>query len=815
MDWPAFYRTLLSTAKLPAPSSWDFRQSHAYIRDLHVDLADAVAQFRAKVPKPTLLSICADVVTLPENFKLTVASLGLVIAARRIEFGAQSSIVVDMTKSPRASLKLFALEVSKPSYVYKLPIKVIDSSSTSERTPWNDVDTITPKGIIIACFDSDPDPATGRVISDTIIRHDAGMQTMLGEDSMLSLSLGTIFHVATLLLDQPKHSELVASQLAWIGACASQSPGHAGLAVQSAGLLAMAKMGNLGATFVPELSRTVYADTARAHVPRVIQYEQQYVRFEDQQTSAEDRIQAAKLMLGTVDDTVALSQSLVGQAEANLQNAVASLETAKENLKKQQELVEKVGGDFQVSVEWWLEKQKFEASVEIILTVIKAGKAIGALAYGLTTEAAPAVEAAERAVRTYASANPRVPAEKSTDFADSLTSLKKILEMAFKVFELAQKLMKSGTAIDDSISTAAELTAADVINTGSSSNGADEWDIFRMRMDDMLQPAISYEIKDSVDYRQQLRVLAIYGKALTVARGTVVRLGQELLRLRLVAANHEREKNRLKQYVVDLETTRQAKAGLRQMFFQRYLDAKRSLFVALEQYRAAFEYWALKPSSVKPALTDRVSVFENGLNDLEKIALDHQAALASFQPRPQTLNKSFLINDANLLAALKERNETTWTIPLEAPELAGYDRVRITNVRIWLLGAKAAPASELYVVITNSGNYIDRRRVGNAEPIRFNFVSKPLEKVFAYKTEQSSGARVDVTPGMPAWVEMDGDVHDEVKYAYFVPTVFSSWSIRLPRTKNQNLDLSGLSGIRMDVVGSAIPSTRLQGAEAQ
>ena len=330
-------------------------------------------------------------------------------------------------------------------------------------------------------------------------------------------------------------------------------------------------------------------------------------------------------------------------------------------------------------------------------------------------------------------------------------------------------------------------------------------------MDDAVKPAIDRNIDDSVSYRQQLRILAVYGKALTIARATVVQLGQELLRLRLVAYNHEKEKARLTEYIADLEKTRVAKTGLRQMFFQRYLDAKRSLFVALEQYRAAYVYWALAPSSVKPSLTDRVSVFENGLNDLANITLDNQAALTSFRPRPQTLNKSFLINDPTLLAKLKQKNEATWTIPLHEPELVGYDRVRITKVRVWLLGAKPASSRELYIVISNSGNYLDRRRVGNQEPVPFQFITKPLEQVFSYKTEQSSGTRVDVEAGMQAWVEMDGDVHDEVRYAYFVPTVFSQWSIRVPNTKNANLDLSGLKAIRMDVVGSAIPSTQLQG----
>ena len=57
---------------------------------------------------------------------------------------------------------------------------------------------------------------------------------------------------------------IVAAQLAWIAGCAVQSPVQAGLMLQSAALLAMVQSRTPGATFVPELSRTVYADTARA-----------------------------------------------------------------------------------------------------------------------------------------------------------------------------------------------------------------------------------------------------------------------------------------------------------------------------------------------------------------------------------------------------------------------------------------------------------------------------------------------------------------------------------------------------------------------
>src|SRR6059058_2391218 len=125
MDWPAFYRTLLSTARIPAVANWEFRASHGYIRDLHVDLAEAVAQFRAKVSKPTLLTICADVVTIPKGYQLTLESQALVIAARRIEFESNNSwIYVDLRKSPRASLKIFAKEIGKSQSA--LPVYILD-----------------------------------------------------------------------------------------------------------------------------------------------------------------------------------------------------------------------------------------------------------------------------------------------------------------------------------------------------------------------------------------------------------------------------------------------------------------------------------------------------------------------------------------------------------------------------------------------------------------------------------------------------------------------------------------------------------------
>ena len=803
-NWAEFYRTLLSTARIPAVSSWEFTRSHGVIRDLHVDLAEALDQFRKKVPQPAMLTICADVVTLPKDFRPTIEKLSLVIAARRIEFASNSRIDLDLRKTPRAGLKLFASEIVK--LTSRLPVTVLDPWGNDKPIPDAD-QNITPKGLLIVCFDEQVTGSTD-LSPKTTIKTGAGMGSMLGEDSTLALSLASIFHAATVLYDNPDHAATVAAQLAWITACAAQSPLQAGLMMQSAGLLAMVQSRTPGATFVPELSRTVYAETARAHVPQLLAYERQYERFEDQAVSVDDRIKAAKLLLAKSEDAVNLSQSLIGQATSNLTNATTALETAQTNVQKQQVEVEKAGGQFQVSAEWWFEKQKFEASVQIITAVIKSGAAIGRIACGDVTSGPAAVDGALQDLGKLAGAGG------AGDLANTLALLKKMLLTLGQVFELARKLVKAGTALDSMGSLASELAAPGLIDIGSAANGPEAWDIFGEKAGAAMKPATDNQINGSGEYLLQLRILVVQGKALSAARAAVVQLGQELLRLRLIAATHVREKDRLQQYINDLETTREVKAGLRQMFFQRYLDAKRSLFVALEQYRASYVYWALSPSMVKPSLTDRVSVFENGLNDLAQMTLDNESALRRFAPPPQKLTQSFLINDTGVLATLKSSRNATWTIPLDAPALTAYDRVRVTKVRVWLIGAKQAPAADsLHVEITNSGSYLDRKRErGQRDPVKFTFVAKPLARVFSYTTKQSSGTRVEVEPGMPAWVVMDGKVHDEVSYAYFVPTVFSQWSIRLPQSTNPGLDLSGVTGIRMDVEGSAIPATGLQAA---
>src|SRR5262249_14971531 len=155
--------------------------------------------------------------------------------------------------------------------------------------------------------------------------------------------------------------------------------------------------------------------------------------------------------------------------------------------------------------------------------------------------------------------------------------------------------------------------------------------------------------------------------------------------------------------------------------------------------------------------------------------LDYQSALEHFDPPPQLMaDKQFVVDDPQILSALAQNGQARWVLPPAARTFAGYDRVRLSRVRVWLDGATVPEGHSVNVVMSTQGNYLDR-----FDDKTFQFTAKPLVRDFQYRV-----SAYDV--GSPAWrfpngtygyVEVDGVVDDEVSYAYFQPTPFGEWHI--------------------------------------
>lgn len=799
-DWKSFYSQKLGSAKMPAVASRVYTRNQAIIRDLYVDLKEELEIVAKKIDRLAAVYIYADVVRLPATYRPVVEGFALTIMTRRLECDPAAYFDVKWNRSTSGSLAIYAQDlVLHPGYPRRWPIWTTDPRGNGRNVAEDPrSERISAKGILLACLTGNP-----------VIKFEPGIEpALLGEDSPGALSLGSIFQVATLLFSDQAHAEVASSQFAWVQACAAQSADQASLMLQSAGMLSMLQTRTPGATFVPTLSHETYAGIAKAHSDVARAFEAEHVRFSDQSRSIEDRIASARLLLERADDAIKYSDDLLAQADANLDSARSAAEKAAANLAAHQTVVEAAAVHFKVSLQQWLDQKKLDLAFQIVSAVVTFGVEAGKIAAGDPL----AATSAATAVSVLRKLGAKGSAEELANFADKL---KKGLETVYKAYTLVDKIIAATGSTSGASSLAEQLSKADLSESGDVAPAA--WEIFRLKADEQIEGAVKEGVENSSDYRLQLRILAVHGQALSAARMAFIQAGQEVARVRLLRELHAKEKVRLQKHVDDLVARRAPNDALQQMFFQRFLDAKRSVVVAIEQYRAAFQYWALRPSSLRATVGDSVSAFDNGLIELAKTKFDQAEALKEFQPaKPAPFNESFLINDARTLEQLRTKRTATWTIDLDHKKLISLDRVRVITVRVWLIGVKPPSAEDtIEVVITNSGVYFDRITRSGKPTEKFLFAAQPLTAPFRYSLVPGGNPKVE-HPDITGWVKTDGTVHAEARWAYAFPTAFTQWSIRLPKTSNpEALDLSTLTGIRMEIAGSAILNTSLNAARRE
>jgi len=265
----------------------------------------------------------------------------------------------------------------------------------------------------------------------------------------------------------------------------------------------------------------------------------------------------------------------------------------------------------------------------------------------------------------------------------------------------------------------------------------------------------------------------------------------------------EQQEKQSEELVESLKVGEKPMVAMMQQLFRRYLDVKGSLFSALKNYQASFFYWALMESKVHPQIIDKVGEINKDLNVLTKIDLDKKGALENFSnKKPQTMpTRFFHVTSEDIIKNLQVKGEATWTLPLNANQFVGNDRVRLTTVRVWLEGAKPEKEGQMISIdISTSGNYRDR--LNGKE---YLFTSKPLSRGFQYEIiSDTQGHYFQFDDKTHGRILTDGKVDDIVSFAYFKPTPFTEWTIKIDEKKNTGLDLTKLTKITMEFAGSTV-----------
>jgi hypothetical protein len=787
-DWAEFYQGWQARANVPDPSVTVIDASHAVFQAMYLDLAVIKQQLINSGFNPPLVTVLADVLVVPADTSFSLDSEVLLIAARRLQTESEFRVNLDYRTSATAGLVLYCAELAGL-------VKVV--AVEKELAPvvfWLDA-AVPTGGVRVHLADGVP--------AKSAITWAQGVPVEL--PGWFEQAMRTEFIFASVLYDA--HPELAISQFGWLKNWTGYSADVLGIFLQSSALLALltaqVKAAENGTTFVPYLSRTVYGDLARAYVDEARQYESDFRALQTQRVVDDQFIALAKALLRNRTYESEYATELLAQAKRNFFSAVAATDRAEKTLTDAQLRAALVAIDFEkIGVPAWKREQIVKAIIEIGTAVVTFAVGIGAMFAGDPAAGGAAVAGAiegAKAAEKAAESGSKIAAL-AKQLAETMEKLKKVAEAMAKVYELAKTVIKAVGDISHAESYAAKMRELSADTDGADLTATFEWQVYQQAADASLQGPVDEGIEFADELKLTVDAVAVYGQALAAAQVATIEAGQRFATISLQQQLAQRQQAELQAYVDSLERGSTAPAALLQRFYELYLNAKTGLFAAVQGYRASYYYWALRSSSINPSIVDGVDGLDTGLKNLTSIALDYQSALEHFDPPPQLMSdKQFVIDDPKLLADLAAKGEARWVLPLDAHAFAGFGRVRLTRVRVWLDGARLPDGGSVDVRMSTQGNYLDRFA---ERP--FQFTSKPLVRDFEYRVTALQVGPPDwrFPNGTFGYIEVDGVVDDEVSYAYFQPTPFAEWHVTV---RGDGLDLSGVTRLVMQFAGSVIP----------
>lgn len=765
IDWPGFYRQINQAAPIPVQTIEDY-STVATVANTLVVLDDVLAKCSAQTEPPTLLTVYADVIKINGRLDVSIDHGGLFLCARRIELASGAALVLKINGQPTGKLAIFCHESGG---VLTVAVNGKDTFDLSDRTLFGSLVT----GI-----------AGAPVLKQLPDFQDSGLA--YGDPLRINATSILQFALAAFYL----FPEIARSMFSYVLRVTNGSEEAKDLHMQASAALGNLLVNASPVTYVPYLDKDVYEQSMAGFVAAASAYETQYQRFADQSTSAQDRLAAAKLMVAHNQDLMDMNQQLILQADKNLVAAKDAAIDAQFAVQKAQSETQMAGIAFEYDSKIWVRGATIDAVMGICVALIQFGGSIAAMCVGDDAGAATAASAVGNGAKAAEAA--AKAGEKAGDQAkaviDLSASMKKIAEVSENLSKMYDALMKI-IELSKNIHTAENLPDATLPQVGNLE--ADPgWDVFMLNTTALLRPAIDLKVTGAQEYLDAVQKLALYSKAYMAAQVSVVTVAQQLVRLQLQQQVNAAQVTRLNDFTADIDTSRRNFDEMKQVFFEWELNMRFWVFTVFQQYAWAYRYWALRTSGVTPSIVKTVAQLQQ---DLAKVKQEYADALASFTPPPQSMHKGLTISAADtgmwtgLVQALQTAGTTTLPIGLSNPGFAGLDRVRLSTVRVWLVGVQASESVPVNLKLSTSGFYEDRMRGQN-----FQFSTQPLTYAFNYQGDVGDVQNITV----------DGAVDARERYLYFQPTPFTQWTISVTKDGSPALDLSKLTAIRLEFLGS-------------
>lgn len=342
------------------------------------------------------------------------------------------------------------------------------------------------------------------------------------------------------------------------------------------------------------------------------------------------------------------------------------------------------------------------------------------------------------------------------------------------------------------------LSGIDLQGIATVTGGSDDWDKMVLSIEDMFESFADgalMGVGGAHEYRKSFRTLMIDGKAQCQARLALAKANADLAAAKVRRGAADRAVALFKARADALDAEVLSDEVYQQAAFERVVEAKRGVFLALEAYRRAFAYFTLQPEDKLPALpriTESVDVISRAVRAISGRKLVSET-ISDLYGAPSTLDgvEVRLADPAVLEEFCKDDGVATLTIDVGNPGFAAFRRVRLGEIRVYLDGL--AMGAKPTIRIHTSGVYNDKRqsKVG-ADGAGQNYVTRPESKIFAYEVGNDRPiARADIA----------------ARYAndFFRPTPFTTWRFQLARDAGPVPSLDGLSGIRVQFFGEYSP----------
>ncbi|MDI4666492.1 hypothetical protein K9U40_19495 [Xanthobacter autotrophicus] len=408
--------------------------------------------------------------------------------------------------------------------------------------------------------------------------------------------------------------------------------------------------------------------------------------------------------------------------------------------------------------------------------------------------------------RNQAGANPPPAAAPDRDKADDMRDkVESAAGDAKGIFDAAMRLKEIGEAAEAMEQSSAELLGLAEGSIGDSlstvepagidiaTGGAQLWQNLAIDVENMFENLAGGDVKSipgAIEYRLAFRKLFVAGQAMSVARLALAKANTDLAVAILRKRSAARALDTMEQRVGKLGAQVAEDETVQNALFERVVEAKRGVFLAMEAYRRAFCYFSLIPLESLPALpriTDSVDDFSNKVRQIAGRAFELEAVEQMTGMPSTTTNIEIVVSDPVELTGVVGKRRVEITVPDDSPAFKYFARVRVSRIRVYAEGV-TSPVPIL-VRISSNGIYRDCVRSGpSSSPRWVDFSGKKFSRVFVYKDQIS-----------PPLVE--ADTVERFRNDVFRPTPFTTWTLVFERQDGAAIDLTGLSAIRMQFSG--------------